>query len=65
LFNFRNGEDVWERSDSWGFNDVDPLPILFKDMLPEKLKTVTVNLDGTPGMGVNQFLKIFFPLFNS
>jgi len=32
-------------------------------MFPEKLQTITVNFDGTPGMGLDQVGKIFFPLF--
>jgi hypothetical protein len=31
-------------------------------MLPEELQAITVNLDGTPGMGLNQFGKIVFSL---
>jgi hypothetical protein len=34
-------------------------------MLPEELQTITVNLDGTPGMGLNQLGKVFFSLFQS
>jgi hypothetical protein len=46
-----------------GFDDIDPLPIAFKDMFPEKLQAITVNFDGAPGMGLDQVGKILFPLF--
>ena len=46
-----------------GFDYLYPLPVTFKDMLPEELQAITVNLDGTPGMGLNQLGKIFFSLF--
>jgi len=32
-------------------------------MLPEELQTITVNLDGAPGMGLNQLGEVCFPLF--
>jgi hypothetical protein len=34
-------------------------------MFPEKLETITVNFNGTPGMGLHQVGKILFPLFQS
>ena len=45
------------------FYDLDPLPVAFKDMFPEELQAIAVNLDGTPGMGVNQIGKVLFSLF--
>ena len=48
---------ISERLDFWDFDD---LPILPRTSLPEKLKTVTVNFNGTPGMSVNQLGKVFF-----
>ncbi len=45
-----------------GFDYIYPLPVLFKDMFPEKLQTIAVNFNGTPGMGFHQLGKIFFPL---
>ena len=32
-------------------------------MLPKKLQAISVNFDGTPGMGLNQLGKIKFSLF--
>ena len=58
MFNFVDGKNIGQRKDFGGFNDIYPLPVLFKDMFPEKLQTITVNFDGTPGMGFNQFGKI-------
>jgi len=34
-------------------------------MFPEKLQTITVNFDGTPGMGLNKLGEVFFPLFQA
>ncbi len=63
LFNLSDGESIGEGMNFGGFYDLYPLPVAFKDMLPEELEPITVNLDGTPGMGVNQFGKVFFALF--
>jgi hypothetical protein len=62
LFNLSDGENIRERMYFGGFDYLYPLPVAFKDMLPEELQTITVNLDGTPGMGLNQLGKIFFSL---
>ena len=43
-------------------DDVHPLPIGFKDLLPEELQAVPVNLNDAPGMGVNQVGKIALQL---
>jgi len=43
-------------------DDIHPLPIGFKGMLPEELQAIPVNLNGAPGMGINQFGKIAFQL---
>ena len=62
LFNLRDGENIRERMYFRDFDHLYPLPVAFKHMLPEKLQTITVNLDGTPGMGLNQLGKVFFSL---
>jgi hypothetical protein len=43
-------------------DNIHPLPIGFKDILPKELKAIPVNLNGTPGRGINQFRKITFQL---
>ncbi len=63
LFNFGDGENIRQRTYFGGFDDIHPLPVAFKDMFPEKLQTITVNFDGTLGMGLYQVGKILFPLF--
>ncbi len=51
---------------------INPLPVAFKNMLPEELQALTVNPDGSdgsdgsdgaPGMRLNQGGKIIFSLF--
>ena len=54
LVYFGYGEDIGEGVHFGGFDNVDPLPVLIEDMLPEELQSVSVNLDGAPGMGLNQ-----------
>src|SRR5450759_3276517 len=63
LFNLRDGENIRQRMYFRDFDHLYPLPVAFKHMLPEKLQTITINLDGTPGMGLNQLGKVFFSLF--
>ena len=44
------------------FDNVAPLPVSIEDMLPEELQSVLVNLDGAPGVGLNQVGGIGFSL---
>ena len=46
-------------------DDIHPLPVGFKDILPKKLQAIPVNLKGTPGVGINLFGKIAFQLLVS
>jgi hypothetical protein len=46
------------------FDDVQPLPIGFQDILPEELQAIPVNLNDALGMGINQFGKINFQLLD-
>lgn len=63
FFHFGDGENIGQRKYFGGFDNVDPLPVAVKDMFPEKLQTIAINFDGTPGMGLDQVGKILFPLF--
>jgi hypothetical protein len=58
LFSFTDGENIRERMYFGGFDHIYPLPVAFKGMLPEKLQLITVNFDGTPGMGLNRLGKV-------
>ena len=47
----------------WRLYNGKPLPVLFKDVLPEELKPVSIDFDRTPGMALNELGKIDFKLF--
>ncbi len=46
-----------------GFYNVDQLPVVLKDMFPEKLQTISADFYSTPGMGLHQVGEVLFPLF--
>ncbi len=63
LLNLGDGDNIRKRLYFGGFYYIYPLPVALKDMLPEELQAITVNLDGTPRMRLNQLGKIIFSLF--
>src|SRR5450631_3305509 len=58
------GKHIGKRMNLRCLDDVHPLPISFKDILPEELQAVPVNLNDAPGMRINQLGKIAFQLFD-
>jgi hypothetical protein len=60
--NLVSGEDVRDCFHCWWFNNIEPLPILLKDILPEEHETKPIELYSAPGVVFNQPDKIVFEL---
>ncbi len=58
----RRCENVRQGFDFGRLDNVDPLPVLLEHVFPEKLQAVAVDLDRTPGMGVDQRTEVDFQL---
>ncbi len=65
LFDFAHSENIGQWNYFRRLHYIHPPPVLFEDMFPEKLQTIAVNLDRTPGMGLHQFGKVELSLFQA
>jgi len=62
-FNLFYSEDVRQYFLLGRFNDVDPGPFFVKGVLVEELKSISVDLNGTPGMAFDESGEILFKMF--
>ena len=54
LLDFTDGENIRQGAYLRGFDHLNPLPVAFEDVFEEKLQAITIDLDGAPGMGLDQ-----------
>jgi excisionase family DNA binding protein len=60
-----DAENIRKLTDPRCLDDLDPLPLALQHVLPEELQTIAVDLDGAPGMRLEELGEVGLQLFRA
>jgi len=62
LLDLGAGENIRQGLNPRRLDEIEPGPVAFEDVLPEELETIAIDLNGAPGMSIDEFGEVALQL---